>query len=269
MDTFDQKNFIGPLWLLFEGRDIVMHKPLTLLKLIQEKGSLIRAAAAVPMSYKSAWDLVDRLNNLSRQPLVTSTTGGRNGGETRLTLFGERVLSLYTALENQFKKISREFDRMDLIDSDYFFALKGLLMKTSARNQLKGVITSVKKGSVNSEVTIAISNETTLVATVTNESATNLALTPDIEIIALVKASSLIVFTGEIAPRASTENLLKGSVVEVRVGSVNNEIIIKLTGEKSLTAIITRESCQRLAITEGCIVHAGFSASQVILALPM
>ena len=32
------------------------------------------------MSYKRAWDLVDEINRICRQPAVERQTGGKNGG---------------------------------------------------------------------------------------------------------------------------------------------------------------------------------------------
>ena len=69
-------------------------KRLALLEQIAEQGSITRAAKAAGLSYKAAWDAIDELNNLSEQPLVSRSVGGKGGGGARLTPAGERLLAL-------------------------------------------------------------------------------------------------------------------------------------------------------------------------------
>ncbi|MDR1873366.1 MAG: TOBE domain-containing protein [Deltaproteobacteria bacterium] len=68
---------------------------------------------------------------------------------------------------------------------------KGL--KTSARNQYAGKVKEVKTGAVNSEVILELPGGQTLVAIITNESATHLGLKPGVEASALIKASHIII----------------------------------------------------------------------------
>lgn len=70
-------------------------------------------------------------------------------------------------------------------------------MDISARNRLKGRIKSVTHGAVNSEVTIAVADGVELVAIITKHSAENLGLTQGKEVSAVIKASNVMVATGE------------------------------------------------------------------------
>ena len=72
---------------------------IALLAQIAELGSITRAAKAVGISYKGAWDAIDELNNLAERPLVERSVGGKGGGGARLTAEGERLLALYRRLE--------------------------------------------------------------------------------------------------------------------------------------------------------------------------
>ncbi|MEZ5579956.1 MAG: LysR family transcriptional regulator [Candidatus Competibacteraceae bacterium] len=56
-----------------------------LLEHIDECGSIARAAKRMGMSYKTAWDAVEAMNNLADRPLVVRATGGKGGGGTQLT----------------------------------------------------------------------------------------------------------------------------------------------------------------------------------------
>jgi molybdopterin-binding protein len=65
-------------------------------------------------------------------------------------------------------------------------------MKLSARNQLKGKVTEVKKGATTTHVRIDIGGQT-VTASITNESADELKLEKGKTAYAIIKASSVIV----------------------------------------------------------------------------
>jgi molybdopterin-binding protein len=68
-------------------------------------------------------------------------------------------------------------------------------MKLSARNQLDGVITEVRKGAVTTIVKIEIRNPAILSASITNEAAEDLGLRVGAQAVAVIKASDVIVGT--------------------------------------------------------------------------
>jgi molybdate transport system regulatory protein len=70
-----------------------------LLELIGETGSISAAGRALEMSYRRAWLLVDSLNNLFKEPVVSTSLGGKAGGGARLTPYGREVLHHYRKIE--------------------------------------------------------------------------------------------------------------------------------------------------------------------------
>ena len=66
-------------------------------------------------------------------------------------------------------------------------------LKLSATNQIKGEISDVKLGAVNAEIAIKIAGGDKLNAIITNESAKNLALKAGDEVVAVIKASQIII----------------------------------------------------------------------------
>ena len=66
-------------------------------------------------------------------------------------------------------------------------------MKLSARNILRGTVTKITHGAVNSEVTIRLDSGTVVVSIITNESADNLGLKEGVEAYAVIKASSVMI----------------------------------------------------------------------------
>ena len=70
-----------------------------LLENIRKRGSISAAGRAMDMSYKRAWDLVDEINRICRQPAVERQTGGKNGGGAALTSFGISLVARYRKIE--------------------------------------------------------------------------------------------------------------------------------------------------------------------------
>ncbi len=66
-------------------------------------------------------------------------------------------------------------------------------MKLSARNQLDGVITEIRKGAVTTIVKIEVRNPAIVSATITNEAVEDLDLRVGAQAVAIIKASDVIV----------------------------------------------------------------------------
>ncbi|HTT83078.1 MAG TPA: LysR family transcriptional regulator [Rhizomicrobium sp.] len=72
-----------------------------LLELIEQTGSLRRAASAMDMSYRRAWLLLREIEALTKTPVVAARTGGKKGGGTALTPTGRVFVDCYRAIEIQ------------------------------------------------------------------------------------------------------------------------------------------------------------------------
>ena len=66
-------------------------------------------------------------------------------------------------------------------------------MKLSARNQIKGRVVEVRKGSTTAHVRIDIGNGITITSSITNEAVDDLGLSTGDEAIAVIKASDVMV----------------------------------------------------------------------------
>lgn len=139
-------------------------------------------------------------------------------------------------------------------------------MQTSARNQFSGTVTHINAGVVTDEVQIRAQAGAQLVATITRGSAQNLGLEVGSEVVALIKAPSVIVVTDAQGMRFSARNQLAGTVTKVKTGSVNTEVQIDAQGLQ-VVAIVTNESAEALGLAQGKAATALFKASQVVLAV--
>jgi molybdate transport system regulatory protein len=140
-------------------------------------------------------------------------------------------------------------------------------MKISARNTLAGSVSKVTTGAVNAEVEMTLEGGDKVVAIITNDGATSLGLKAGMRAYAILKASWVILGKGLDPKKISARNVLRGKVVRVDEGAVNNEIVLKLAGGTELTAIITRESSHALGLKAGDEADAAFKANNVIVAV--
>ncbi|MCS0501322.1 winged helix-turn-helix domain-containing protein [Ancylobacter mangrovi] len=69
-----------------------------LLETVRAERSILSAAKKMGMSYRRAWLLIDEVGRNFREPVV-ETHPGRRGHGTDLTAFGERLITLYRAIE--------------------------------------------------------------------------------------------------------------------------------------------------------------------------
>lgn len=79
-----------------------------------------------------------------------------------------------------------------LIKSSFVVLARGEGLRTSARNQIRGVVARRDDGAVNSEIGVDIGAGKTLSATITLESAETLELAPGVAVTALIKAPHVI-----------------------------------------------------------------------------
>jgi len=242
-----------------------------LLEAIAQHGSISQAAKHVPLSYKAAWEAVDAMNNLAEQPLVDRVTGGRAGGGTQLTDYGRRVVALYRAVEAEYQqalaRLAEQFEQAPVGDMQSFQRLlRRMSVRSSARNQYTGRICGLREGPVDYEVRICIDEGLELAAVVTRESAEHLGLAMGGEVMALIKASSLLLFTDD-SLRISARNQLWGTVQRIVEGPVNAEVTLDLGQGRSATAVVTRESLASLGLALGVRACAAFKVSAVILAV--
>jgi len=239
---------------------------MALLEAIGDTQSISAAARAVDLSYKAAWDAVEAMNNLADAPLVVRSKGGKGGGGTRLTERGLALVSAYRAVEEENRRFLESLNaRLDPRD---LRLLRRLSMRTSARNQLSGVVTRIQRGAVNDEIEMRLSGGETLVAVITRESTEHLGLAIGSEAIALIKAPWVIVGVdepGQPSLKLSARNCLRGTITRLVPGAVNSEVIIELPGGTALAAIVTNDAVQDLGLAVGTPASAIFKASSVIV----
>lgn len=257
----------GAIWLTIGGESFGGKARIELLRAIVEKGSITHAAKAVGISYKTAWDAIDAMNELAGEPLVARSAGGRGGGSTQLTPHGLRLVERFGQIDAAHERFLKLLDD-ESIDLDREFSpLRTLNLRTSARNQFIGTVTAMRTGAVNDEVELTLPGGARVVAIVTRESTRALGLRMGITAFALLKSSSVIVATGIEGARISARNQLHGAIASVTPGAVNAEVLVDLDGGGRIGATVTQATLDELGLSPGTRATALFKASSVILAV--
>ena len=257
----------GELWLTMGAKELGGKDRMGLLSAVAEQGSITQAAKAFGLSYKAAWDAIDRMNEVAGAPLVARSIGGKGGGSTHLTEHGQRLLERYRQIDAVHQRFLQLLDQSSIDLDQEFSLLKVINMKTSARNQFVGTVTAVRAGAVNDEIELTLRGGAKLVATVTRDSTESLGLRTSMTAIALVKASSILLATGLKGTKISARNQLAGTVAKVTPGAVNAEVVLDIAGGGSVAAIVTQGSVQSMGLAPGVEATALFKASSVILAV--
>ncbi|MBA4012159.1 MAG: molybdenum-dependent transcriptional regulator [Phenylobacterium sp.] len=250
---------------LRRGASRVGAERIALLEAVAELGSISAAAKRLGLSYKGAWDGVQALNNLFDAPLIAAQPGGRSGGAAQVTDRGRAVIAAFHKVEAE---LAAALVRIEAgLGGDELGGLFWSLgMKTSARNALRGVVSDITPGAVNSEVTLKVADGVDIVSVVTRQSVEDLGLAVGKPAIALIKSSFVVLAKGE-GLVTSARNQLRTRVLRREDGAVSSEISLELADGKTLVATITRESAEIMQLAAGDAVTALVKAPHVILAV--
>lgn len=92
------------IWITNSDGTFLAEGRIELLKLIDETGSISKAAKEMKMSYKKAWEMVDSMNKSAREPLMVKSIGGKTGGGSQLTNYGKDVIQKFEELKRRSRK---------------------------------------------------------------------------------------------------------------------------------------------------------------------
>lgn len=92
----------GSLWIEGDGTRFWGPGPVELLEHIESTGSINQAAKEMGMSYKKAWEIVSRLNSMSKEPMVVTATGGEKGGGSSISVAAKAMIEYHRQLRERF-----------------------------------------------------------------------------------------------------------------------------------------------------------------------
>jgi len=257
----------GALTIERSGHELLGDKRMALLAQLEESGSISRAAQAVGISYRTAWAELDALNNLAPVPLVERVAGGAGGGGTWLTKAGKELLEKVRTMQREHARLVAHMNDIFIDSNTTCQLLRRINMKLSARNQWYGQISRLTPGAVNTVVAIELKGGDTLTAVITRESAEALELSVGSEVMAMVKASSVMIATDLAGTCLSARNQLAGTIARLHEGPVSCDVTIELAGGSLVSATVTSLAASELGLKEGLPAWAIIKASSLILGI--
>lgn len=252
------------LWPHSGDETCLNNRSMALLEQIEQTGSISRAAKLLGLSYKSAWDAVDAMNNLSQQPLLVCSAGQEGG--TRLTDFGREAVFAWRRMQTEYERYRTRVAQGIEHFADIDRLLQAIRLRTSAGNQFRGRIKSIERGALNSTLILDLGRGLEIVATLSSESVEEMQLSPGNEAMALIK-SSFVLLSPDPEICISARNRLHGKLATIIPGPISSEVKLQLPGERTLTAMITNESIADLGLASGQPCTALVKASHVIIAV--
>lgn len=236
-----------------------------LLKAIAESGSINQAAKLVGLSYKGAWQIIEKANNMAPKVLISTATGGAKGGGTSLTPAGQALLELFNRVDTEHKVFLQKINQKLADDPIAQLLLKRLVIKTSATNQLFGSITAIEIGAVNAQVVVKLKGEEQVVAAISLADLNQLNLVVDGEVILLINDPEIIMMTDPESHQYSSRNCLAGKVMRIQTDGIDAEVVIQLSSGDSIVAMITQASAESMNLKLDTPVYALFKSNSVIL----
>ncbi len=236
-----------------------------LLQALERTGSINSAAQSLGIQYKSAWQKLEQINNLFPYTLVEKKTGGSGGGGSVLTKEGKRLLRQVDALQKEFVQFIQFFADSPNEALETLKTLRRIEMNLSARNVWLGQVKGIDQGAVNSVVTLQLKGGDMISSVITENSVKRLGLEVGKDVMAIVKASNVLLGNKIDPETLSARNILTGTVSNIVMGAVNDEITINLPGGSTVTSIITSASVKRLGLVVDKEMSAIIKASDVLL----
>ncbi|MFN3570956.1 MAG: TOBE domain-containing protein [Polaromonas sp.] len=231
-------------------------KRIEILRLVGDSGSISQAARDAGVSYKAAWQAIDTLTNLAGVTLVERAVGGAGGGGALLTDAGHRLLAVAAQLADSRRQV------LAAAADPGATALPYIGLRTSMRNQFPCRVDRLEAKGQTVRVFLRLPDHSVLVSRITKASAELLGLKRDLAVLALCKATAVIVI-----PRAASHaggQQLSGRAQRVSRGAGGDEVSLLLDAGLQLVGFAAPGS----GIRPKTPVSALIDESAVVIALP-
>ncbi len=97
------------VWLEETGLLVFGSGKATILRSIQETGSIAKTAKKLHMSYRHAWSYIKSAEKRLGRSLVSCIRGGDGGGGAELTAYAKELLGKFSELEGKVKLLADKF----------------------------------------------------------------------------------------------------------------------------------------------------------------
>ena len=202
---------------------------------------------------------VHELNNLSGEALAEWTESAGVTG-IRLTPRGRRLCVALLTLRVEHERLLHRFG--EAFGEDIRL-LDRVAVRTSARNQFVARVASRPKGTLREEILLELAGRRLIKVAITHESVLALGLRPGLEVVALIKASSVDLCVGGGGKIGGDQNRLTGAIAHVVRGGNAAEVTVDLGS--GLTGIALVEGPAAARAKAGQRATLSFPSDTVII----
>jgi len=172
------------IWLRKKtGEDVLGKGGADLLQAIDQLRDLGKATQKVNCSYKYAWNILQKIKErYGENPVITHRGGVGGGGGIELSEFGLKILRIYKKFENYIE---------NALSNSELWQTYGLY--TTVKNNMIGKVVDIQKDSQVAILKIKVIPSQDLYSIITTESVQDLELGEGKEVLALIKATEVLV----------------------------------------------------------------------------
>ena len=256
--------FDSSLSLQDDNITFLLEKRIKLLSAISEVGSISKAAKLVPMSYKTAWEAIDTINNLCPKIVVKKETGGKGGGGAILTQYGKNLLDSYEILQKEHEKFLSTMTQLTDFNTGNLKSLQRFTMQISAQNQILGIIENIEVDKVNANIVLRTKSNQKVVSSISKNSIENLNLEINKEVLAIFKSNNVMIATNELKG-FSARNKLQGVISNLNFSEVNCEVSVLINETDCITSVITSQAAKELKLQVNQEIYVIIKSSDIMI----
>lgn len=238
-------------------------KRINLLKHVDSSGSISQGAKLAGLSYKGAWSAINAMNAISPEPIIFSEKGGKGGGGAKLTEFGHRLLKVYTVMNEMQHMVLKALLDNSIPTENLLDVMSHFSLKTSARNQLTGTITSIETNELNDLIKTKLASGSIITTVITHSSTEKLQLAVGKKVILLFKAPAVTI--AETGKAEGGYNQLKGRLVHLNQGEHRSEVFLDIGSGDILYASIDNQILERFPLTMQHTYVGIFDPHQILI----
>lgn len=257
--TSSMNNFTlaSDLFLRKEEENFLSLKKVQLLENIMVYGSISQAAKASGVTYKTAWDWIDKMNTLAPKPLVQKISGGKGGGGTIVTVYAKELMQTYEEVaalhQKHLETLQKAFEYLDDEKEKVFSfsRLDAMITKISVHEKRANVELKLSCGSL-----INIHSPLSFIEVNKLHAGSSASVLIESEAVSVSR-----VMDQEISSR----NKLKTQVEDMSIEGEDVLLTLLLCKDQYLTSRVTFKSYKDLKIKKGDALMAMFKAYSATL----
>ncbi|MBQ9579269.1 MAG: LysR family transcriptional regulator [Ottowia sp.] len=239
--------------------DAPAERRLQLLRLVQQSGSISQAARDAGISYKAAWQAIQRLGEQVGSPVVAASVGGAGGGGAQLSEAGKRLLQAAELVQRAQRDAIARVNAPGNAPPD--------APENTIRNRLPCTVQGLMSDSASDplvRVALTLADGSALLADITRASAEKLELAAGQRVLALCKATAVRIVAATSAAAPDGCCAIAGEVQHIAAGVRRDEVLLRCASGALLAGFATRPHTLR----GGGKAYAHVDASTVAVALP-